>query len=142
MLMIVDACHSTAAIAGQEFKPGPMGSRGLGQLSYDKGMRILTATQSDNVALEDRNLKQGLLTYALIRDGIDAGEADYKPRDGRIVLTEWLSYGVDRVPILYNDLMTVKARQDGLTATERFMEQMKIFCNGKQLEEVDGDTAR
>src|SRR5262245_3804912 len=43
MLMIVDACHSAASVADKEFKPGPMGSRGLGQLSYDKGMRILTA---------------------------------------------------------------------------------------------------
>ena len=47
LVLIVDACHSAAAIEGTDFKPGPMGSRGLGQLSYDKGMRILTATQAD-----------------------------------------------------------------------------------------------
>ncbi|MFN0123052.1 MAG: hypothetical protein ACKV2V_21335, partial [Blastocatellia bacterium] len=49
MTLILDSCHSTA-VAGPGFKPGPMGDRGFGQLSYDKGMRILTATQSDNVA--------------------------------------------------------------------------------------------
>src|SRR3989440_4366623 len=49
---VVDACHSSASVQGEGFKPGPMGSRGLGQLSYDKGMRILTSTQSDDVALE------------------------------------------------------------------------------------------
>jgi hypothetical protein len=41
LVLIVDACHSAAAVEGTDFKPGPMGSRGLGQLSYDKGMRIL-----------------------------------------------------------------------------------------------------
>ena len=47
-----------------------MGSRGLGQLSYDKGMRILTATQADNVALEKGGL--GLLMRALLVDGLTA----------------------------------------------------------------------
>ena len=69
MLMVVDACHSAASVQGPGFKPGPMGSRGLGQLSYDKGMRILTSTQADDVALESNLTQQGLLTYALTRDG-------------------------------------------------------------------------
>jgi len=67
MVMIVDACHAAAAVEGDEFKPGPMGSRGLGQLSYDKGMRILTATQAANVAIESGSLGHGLLTYALVK---------------------------------------------------------------------------
>ena len=50
--MIVDACHSAASVDEAGFKPGPMGSRGLGQLAYDKGMRILAASQADDVALE------------------------------------------------------------------------------------------
>jgi hypothetical protein len=33
------------------------------KLAYDKGMRILAATQADNVALESEKLGQGLLTY-------------------------------------------------------------------------------
>jgi uncharacterized caspase-like protein len=57
MVMIVDACHSASAVQGKDFKPGPMGSRGLGQLAYDKGMRILAATQPDNVALELEKLQ-------------------------------------------------------------------------------------
>jgi hypothetical protein len=40
LALIVDACHPAAAIEGTDFKPGPMVSRGLGQLLYDKGMRI------------------------------------------------------------------------------------------------------
>lgn len=104
LVMIVDACHSAAAVEGTDFKPGPMGSRGLGQLSYDKGMRILTATQTDNVALEDKRVRQGLLMYALLQDGIGAWRADYKPRDKQITLTEWLGYGVERVPRLYKEV--------------------------------------
>jgi hypothetical protein len=31
LVMVVDACHSAASVEGSGFKPGPMGSRGLGQ---------------------------------------------------------------------------------------------------------------
>ena len=105
MVMIVDACHSAASVEGEGFKPAPMGSRGLGQLSYDKGMRILTSTQSDDVALETEVTQQGLLTYALTHDGIGQREADFKPRDGTIRIVEWLQYAVQRVPQLYSSIM-------------------------------------
>ncbi len=107
MVMIVDACHSAASV-GEDFKPGPMGSRGLGQLAFDKGMRILAATQSDDVALESDLIKQGLLSYALVRDGLDDHQADYKPKDRKITLDEWLSYGVDRVPRLAEEVISGK----------------------------------
>jgi WD40 repeat protein/uncharacterized caspase-like protein len=104
MLMIVDACHSAAAVQGKEFKPGPMGSRGLGQLSYDKGMRVLTATQGADVAYGIGALKHGLLTYALVKDGIEAGKADFKPVDKRIMVSEWLLYGEQGVPRLLEEV--------------------------------------
>lgn len=104
MVMIVDACHSAATVAADGFKPGPMGSRGLGQLAYDKRMRILTSTQADDVALESELIRQGLLTYALTHDGIEARQADYKPKDQTITLAEWLEYGVRRVPSLYEEV--------------------------------------
>lgn len=104
IVMIVDACYSATAVQGEGFKPGPMGSRGLGQLSYDKGMRILAATQADNVALELEGLGHGLLTYALVRDGIESLHADYKPKNGVITMEEWLNYSVERVPKLYEDV--------------------------------------
>jgi WD40 repeat protein len=44
MVMILDSCHS-GAVPGKEFRPGPLGDPGFGQLSYDKGMQILTASQ-------------------------------------------------------------------------------------------------
>jgi hypothetical protein len=76
----------------------------LGQLSYDKGMRILTSTQADDVALESGLIEQGLLTYALTRDGLEAARADFKPKDASITVAEWLAYGVERVPTLHAEV--------------------------------------
>ena len=105
MAMIVDACHSAATV-GDGFKPGPMGSRGLGQLAYDKGMKILAASQADDVALESDKLQQGLLTYSLVEDGLEGFQADSKPKDKIVTLSEWLAYGVERVPKLYEEIKT------------------------------------
>jgi hypothetical protein len=69
-------------------------------------MRVLTASQADNVALESNLLQQGLLTYALIHDGLEAYQADDQPRDHIITLSEWLKYGVKRVPALYEEVKT------------------------------------
>lgn len=105
--MIVDACHSAASV-GDEFKPGPMGSRGLGQLAFDKGMRILAASQADDVALESDLIQQGLLSFALVQDGLEGRQADHKPKDDRITLEEWLNYAVVRVPVLAADVKAGK----------------------------------
>jgi WD40 repeat protein len=104
MTMIVDACQSAASVQAEGFKPGPMGSRGLGQLSFDKGMRILAASQSDEFALEDQRLKHGLLTFSLINDGLEAFNADFEPKDSKVWLDEWLKYGVKRVPTLADEV--------------------------------------
>jgi len=101
--MIIDTCHSAGAVEEPGFKPGPMGSRGMGQLAYDKGIRVLAASQADDVALEIGKLQQGLLTYALMQEGLGQGRAD-KNSDGRITLDEWLGYGAERVPTLYDDV--------------------------------------
>ncbi len=105
MAMIIDACHSAASVDAGGFKPGPMGDPGLGQLAFDKGIRILAATQADDVALEDPLLRQGLLTYALASEGITAtgGKAD-SDGDGRITLDEWLGYATRRMPSLSSDV--------------------------------------
>lgn len=109
MILIVDACHAAAAVRGDGFKPGPMGSRGLGQLAYDKGMKILSATQADKVAVELRSLKQGLLSYVLLEDGIKLGKADTSdPKDKKLTAKEWLEYGVEGVPRLYRDVIDGK----------------------------------
>ncbi len=101
IVMIVDACHSAASVEGTGFKPGPMGSRGLGQLAYDKGMRILASTRADDLAWESPDIRQGLLSYALVHQGLEQGAADFRPTDGRIGVGEWLVFGSEQVPRLY-----------------------------------------
>jgi len=109
IVLVIDACHA-AAVTGKEFKPGPMGSRGMGQLAYDKGMRILAATQPDTTAVEvdsidqKQKIQHGLLTYALVEDGLVCRLADTSG-DKIILLPEWLEYGVTDVPVLFDKVM-------------------------------------
>ena len=114
--LIVDACHSAASVDAPGFKPGPMGSRGLGQLAYDKGMRVLAASQADDVAVEADALGDGLLTYALVHDGLEAGQADAGPRDGTVTLSKWLRYGASRVPSLYREVVAGRIQDFGAGA--------------------------
>jgi hypothetical protein len=106
-----------------DFKPGPMGSRGLGQVAYDKRMRVLAASQSTEVAHEYDYLGEGLLTYTLTHDGLDGKNADWKPKDGKITVGEWLAYAANAVPQFkaQTDQSTQKAvipvRTDGKTLT-------------------------
>jgi WD40 repeat protein len=93
MFLIIDACHSAAAVDVEGFKPGPMGNPGLGQLSYDKKMPILTATQAtDNAWAKGYSL----LSYALAKEGI--GEK-------RLSLADAMKYAEARVPKLYEEMM-------------------------------------
>ncbi|MGH9838509.1 MAG: hypothetical protein ACREEM_06980 [Blastocatellia bacterium] len=47
---------------------------------------------------------------ALLQDGLASWLADYKPRDKSILLTEWLGYGVERVPRLYEEMKDGRIR--------------------------------
>jgi uncharacterized caspase-like protein len=76
-----------------------MNSKGLAQLAYEKGMYILTAAQSYQAALEAAQLGHGLLTYALVEEGLKQGEADtLASRDGNVLVREWFDYATERVP--------------------------------------------
>lgn len=112
LVMVIDACHSAAGVESAEFKPGPMGARGLGQLAYDKGMRILASTRADDLAWESGEIHQGLLSFALVQNGLIDGKADYLPRDGIIGLVEWMKYGASRVPGLYADVKRLQGTAD------------------------------
>ena len=136
ILFVVDACHSAASVQGAEFKPGPMGSRGLGQLAYDKGMRVLAAAQSNNVALELRTLQHGLLSYSLLQDGIVHGLADSNtPKDGMLTTREWLAYAVKGVPELYKKVIEGKAKlaiggEDVDLSKLNQKQKAETFCQG------------
>ncbi|MFY9571899.1 MAG: hypothetical protein WAV20_10915, partial [Blastocatellia bacterium] len=59
---------------------------------------ILTAAQGYQAALEAAELGHGFLTYALVEEGLKKGAADIEPKDGRILIREWVDYAVARVP--------------------------------------------
>ena len=98
-IMILDTCQSGAALGGGSFKPGPMGDKGLGQLAYDKAMRVLTATNENNAAMEVGNLGHGLLSYALLIDGLERGQVGGKSKS--FTFSDWLAYGKERTAELY-----------------------------------------
>ncbi|AXI49116.1 hypothetical protein C1J03_23665 (plasmid) [Sulfitobacter sp. SK012] len=106
MLLVIDACNSAASVEGGGFKPGPMGSRGLGQLAYDKSMRVLAASQSEELALESDQLLHGALSYAMLREGLEAEHADRAPKDGATSFSELFEFTTQRVPLLYSELQT------------------------------------
>jgi len=97
LLIVIDACNSGQALESEEKRRGPMNSKGLAQLAYEKGIYVLTAAQAHQAALEAENLGHGFLTYALVEDGLKNGAAD-GDKDQRILIREWLDYAVDRVP--------------------------------------------
>lgn len=101
LLMVIDACNSGQVLEAEEKRRGPMNSRGLAQLAYEKGISILTASQSlqsasETVRLGNREVRHGLLTYALL-EALDDERAD---RDGDKELSEreWMDYAVENVP--------------------------------------------
>jgi hypothetical protein len=98
MLMVIDACNSGQALEAEEKRRGPMNSKGLAQLAYEKGMYILTAAQSYQAALEAEQLGHGYLTFALVEEGLKTSAADIQPKDGSVVVREWFDYATDRVP--------------------------------------------
>ena len=105
LLMIIDACNSGQALEAEEKRRGPMNSKGLAQLAYEKGMYILTAAQSYQAALEAAQLGHGLLTYALVEEGLKTAAADNEPKDGVLSAREWLDFATERVPQMQEDKM-------------------------------------
>lgn len=98
VLLVIDACNSGQALEAEEKRRGPMNSKGLAQLAYEKGMYILTAAQSYQAALETAQLGHGYLTFALVEEGLRKGSADRAAKDGQVSVREWFDYATDRVP--------------------------------------------
>lgn len=105
LLMVIDACNSGQALEAEEKRRGPMNSKGLAQLAYEKGMYILTAAQSYQAALEAAQFGHGLLTYALVEEGLKTAVADSEPKDGVLSAREWLDFATERVPQMQEEKM-------------------------------------
>jgi WD40 repeat protein/uncharacterized caspase-like protein len=106
LLLIIDACNSGQALEAEEKRRGPMNSKGLAQLAYEKGMYILTAAQSFQAALEAAQLGHGYLTYALVEEGLKTPVADSSPKDGVVIAREWLDFATERVPQMQEEKMS------------------------------------
>jgi len=128
LLMVIDACNSGQALEAEEKRRGPMNSKGLAQLAYEKGMYILTAAQSYQAAMEAEQLGHGYLTYALVEEGLKSAAADNQPKDNQVVLREWLDYATDRVPRM----------QEAKMKEGRGLKHSVAFVEGEdKVEEVD-----
>jgi WD40 repeat protein len=112
LLLVIDACNSGQALEAEEKRRGPMNSKGLAQLAYEKGMYVLTAAQSYQAAQEAAKFGHGFLTYALVEDGLKQGKADREPKDRAINLREWLNYATEEVPKMQeqNSLEALRGR--------------------------------
>lgn len=127
-ILIIDACHSGQALEAEERRLGPMNSKGLAQLAYEKGMYILTAAQSYQAALEAAQLGHGYLTYTLISEGLKQAAADFEPKDGQILVREWFDYAAMRVP----EMQRQKMRED------RDLKISIVFVEGEEkIDDVD-----
>jgi WD40 repeat protein/uncharacterized caspase-like protein len=116
LLLVIDACNSGQALEAEEKRRGPMNSKGLAQLAYEKGMYVLAAAQGYQAALEVTELGHGLLTYALVEEGLKSSVADVAPKDGQVVLREWLDFASLRVPQMQQTAM-IEARKVGRNVT-------------------------
>jgi len=137
MLLVIDACNSGQALEAEEKRRGPMNSKGLAQLAYEKGMYILTAAQSYQAAQEAARLGHGYLTYALVEEGLKTNAADRAPKDGQVTLREWLDYATERVPQMQQEKLAEQqqklreaqkqGRQLGLTLVDGDVQRPRVF---------------
>jgi len=136
MFMIIDACNSGQALENKdEPRRGPMNTKGLAQLAYEKGMYILTASQNVEEAFVSEKLKHSYLTYALVEEGLKTKAAD-ADQNGEVTLKEWFEYAVARVPKLREESLqskslvqvnpTVKAARNQKSQTPRVFYRREI----------------
>jgi hypothetical protein len=121
LVLLIDACQSAGSVAPPGYKHGPFGSRGLGQLAYDKAMRVLAASQFDRMTFEPRRLGHGLLTYALVEEGLRQGLA---AEGGPLTLGRWLRYGEQRIGDLESEIWRqVRPQKTGAMDNQEILER-------------------
>ncbi|MDQ2936537.1 MAG: hypothetical protein M3R67_03425 [Acidobacteriota bacterium] len=104
-----------------------MNSKGLAQLAYEKGMYVLTASQSYEVAFESEALKHSYLTYALVEEGLKTRTNDADDnKDGQVELREWFDYAKQQVPRLREQKIEQSAKKQG-----KQLEEVQVTEGGK-----------
>ncbi|HSE24192.1 MAG TPA: caspase family protein, partial [Pyrinomonadaceae bacterium] len=125
LLLVIDACYSGQAVESTERRRGPMNTKGLAQLAYEKGMYVLTASQNMEVAFEAEAFKHSYLAYALLEEGLKAGAADDNG-DKYIFLEEWFDYANRRVPQLRRSELKRKELVED-EADEQKVQRPRVF---------------
>ena len=127
VVLVIDACQSGQVLEAEEKRRGPMNSKGLAQLAYEKGMYILAASQAYQAALEAAQLGHGFLTYALIEEGLKSPAA---ARGKSLDLRTWLDFATTRVPQLQSAFLSglgEPARGVAVTRTAYSLQRPRVF---------------
>jgi hypothetical protein len=69
-------------------------------------------------------LGHGFLTYALVEEGLKSDMADKGPKDGQVLLREWLDFATARVPEMQLEKVKEQRKQG------RQLEQLTTFTEG------------
>ena len=97
MVMVLDSCHS-GAVTGKQFRPAPLGDAGFGQLAYDKGMLIFSASQPAQTEKGQWvTAGKGLTFLVEALETAAKGEPDKS-------LIEWLYQTEQQLPLLITQL--------------------------------------
>ena len=94
-VIIVDACHSggsTEILAAR----GAREEKAIAHLSRSAGIHILASSESEQFAMEFKELEHGVFTYTVLE--ALRGAADGSPKDGSISIYELKSYLDTKVP--------------------------------------------
>jgi hypothetical protein len=126
LLLVIDACNSGQALEAEEKRRGPMNTKGLAQLAYEKGMYVLTASQSVEVAFESEALKHSYLAYALVEEGIKRGAGD-SDQNGELMLREWFNYAADRVPRIGAEKNNTVKELEEMGPDEQRVQRPRVF---------------
>lgn len=126
LVLVLDACKSGDALTLEDERQAPINMRGLGQLAYEKGMFIITASQGNEYAYVSPILKRSYLSYALTDEGLKTNEADVSPKDGQLSIREWFDFAANRVPQLRVETNEIALRAE----------------KSKGLEEVSGNNPK
>lgn len=103
LALIFDSCYSGAVVGNNAFfRPGPMGDPGFGQLLYDKGAIILTASNDQEQSLGNLNLSNGLLTSALV------SPTNLQFLTSGLSVSNWLEQVGRQVPLLFQKYYPMK----------------------------------
>jgi hypothetical protein len=96
-IVIMDACHSGAAVANMKVRAGGAEEKAMVTLARSSGVAMLASSGTQQFAAEFEQLKHGTFTYALL-EALD-GKADLGG-DGQVTVNEIKVYMDERVPAL------------------------------------------